>query len=117
MPLCSEARVQSGRWTGPALTGVPREDQSLTPKRGGGSIRDGLSEVVDARWRDRRATVKEERMGYEMSPAKKKRDAAMRRRQEERWASKSGPVVVRSLGSVAPSAPVSRGAADLRKQA
>lgn len=31
--------------------------------------------------------------GLEKSPARRKRDAAKRRRQEERWAAKSGPVV------------------------
>lgn len=37
-------------------------------------------------------------MGYELSPAKRKRLAEKRRREEDRWAARSGPVVVRSVG-------------------
>jgi hypothetical protein len=33
----------------------------------------------------------------EKSPARRNREAAKRRRQEQRWASKSGPVTVRRI--------------------
>lgn len=32
--------------------------------------------------------------GYELSPARKKRNAARKRAQEKRWQSKNGPVIV-----------------------
>ncbi len=36
--------------------------------------------------------------GMEFSPDRKKRNAARRERQEERWVKRSGPVVVKRIG-------------------
>jgi hypothetical protein len=40
--------------------------------------------------------------GTESSPERRKRDAAKRKRQDDRWAKRSGPVVTRRLDDAEP---------------
>jgi len=43
--------------------------------------------------------------GLETSPKRRKRDREKRKRQEERWAAKSGPVIVKRIEDEQPARP------------